>query len=369
MSLGPVRRIELCGVRCDVRTDHGEFARYLAAHFPHGQHAPQGAADLSVDVRWCESAPSALTPEALFPGWPVETRIDRHVYLGPRHLLWLRVDDAPQIAIACAREGRTRRFEVRYHFTLGARGWREKAKRALAGSRIQRLRHARFSTLVYYAVYYPVWWHLEAAAAAHPLHAAAVAFGDRALVLAGLPGGGKSSLALGLLGTNGGELLSDNVILHSGTQVQGCFEPLLLDARTRALVTGAGQLAPLGRRHMWDREAFHVTHRVGAVVPARILLLGRGHETRLEPLDPRLCARLLLAVNEAAKEVRRYHVLAAILGMAETDALAGVAERAAQLERLCATVPCHRLVVREGAPSEALALLTEPTPAAREAVR
>ena len=368
MSLGPARRVELCGVHCDVRTDHDEFRQYLADHFPDA--APSdAAADITVDVRWSDGRPAARTPAALFPGWPVETRIDRHVWMGPRHLLWLRVDDAPEIALACERDGRRRRFEVRYHFALGAPGWRGSVKRALASRQVARLRHARFSTLAYYSVYYPVWWHLEAARAAHPLHAAGVVVGGRALVLAGLPGAGKSSLVLGLLAGGGAELMSDNVVLHDGEQVFGCFEPLLLDAAARAAAGSAAGLAPLGRRHVWGRDAFHVPHRVGGVAPGRIAFLARGAQTRIEPLDPAACARALLAIDVAAKEVRRYHVFAAIMGMGEPDGLLGVAERAARLERLCASVPCDRLVVRDGASAEGLAALAKLTAPVREAVR
>ena len=369
MSFGPARRVELCGVRCDVRTDHDEFGQYLTDHFPDAGAASDGAADIAVDVRWSEGRPAARTPGALFRGWPVETRIDRHVYLGPRHVLWLRIDDAPEIALACEREAHRRRYEVRYDFSPGAAGWRGAVKRTLAHRQLKRLRRARFSTLTYYAVYYPVWWHLEAARAAHPLHAAGVVLGERAIVLAGLPGVGKSSLVLGLLGTTGAELLSDNVILHDGEHVFGCFEPLLLDAAARSALGGALDLVPLGRRHVWNRDAYHVAHRANGVVAGHVVLLARGARTRLEPLDPAACARLLLAVDVAAKEVRRYHVFAAILGMAEPDGLAGAAERAARLQKLCASVPCHRLVVREGAPHEALALLAELSPTVREAAQ
>jgi len=96
-------------------------------------------------------------------------------------------------------------------------------------------------------------------------------------------------------------------------------------------------------------------------------VLARGRETRLERLAPRECARLLAAVNEAAKEVRRYHVLAALLGLLERDALAHVEARVADLDRLLARVPCYWLTVREGVPAEATALLRELAGRAKEA--
>jgi hypothetical protein len=354
----PPRRIDLCGVTVDVETDHEPFARYLAAQFP-APAAPGGAADVTVRVRWTESGRAELTPAAVFPGWVAETRIDRHLWVAPGRLLNLRVDDAPQIAIAsdAGAPGAPRRFELRFHFSLGGAGWRGAAKRALRWRRLPALRRGRLSTLTYYAVYYPAWWHLEARGAAHPLHAAGVALGGRGLLLAGLPGCGKSTLATAFLGAPDAELLADNLVLYDGTQLHGCFEPLLLDAATRAGLAARVPLEPVGRRHQYARDAFHAPHRTGGVPLAAAVILARGRATRLEPLASGDCARMLLAVNEAAKEVRRYHILAATLSLVEREALGHAEQRLADLERLLAGVPCWWLEVRDGAPAEAVDVL------------
>jgi hypothetical protein len=361
----PAQRIALAGVTVEVETEHDDFAHYLAAQFP-DRLAASGAPDVAVRVRWTDGPAATLTPAEVFPSWPAETRLDRHVWTAPGRLLCLQCDDAPQIAIASA-PGAPRRFELRFHFTLGATGWRETAKRALRWRRVARLRRNWLSTLTYYAVYYPAWWHLEARGAAHPLHAAGVALDGHGLLLAGLPGSGKSTLATSFLGTPGAELLSDNVLLHDTRRLLGCFEPLLLDATTRAALPAGIPLTPVGRRHQYERDAFFVPHRVSGVPLGAAVVLARGRETRLERLAPRECARLVLAVNEAAKEVRRYHVLAAILGLLERDALVHVEERIADLDRLLAGVPCYGLTVREGAPAEATALLRDLAAGAREA--
>src|SRR5439155_936388 len=81
-------------------------------------------------------------------------------------------------------------------------------KRAVYRRKLPALRRSRLSTLTYYAVYYPVWWQLESRGAGHPLHAAGVAIGGRALVLAGLPGAGKSTLATSLLAVPGADVLA-----------------------------------------------------------------------------------------------------------------------------------------------------------------
>src|SRR6184192_3297883 len=194
----------------DVETDHADLARYLRGHFGHVQapDATSATADVSVRVRWTEGPRETARPETVFPDWPVDTMIDRHVYVGPNRVVWLRVDDVPALALASEHAGPTRRFDLRFHFSLGSQGWRERLKRAVYRQKVSALRRSRLSTLTYYAVYYPVWWHLESRAAGHPLHAAGVAIDGRALVLAGLPGAGKSTLATSLLAVPGAELLA-----------------------------------------------------------------------------------------------------------------------------------------------------------------
>lgn len=361
-------RIDLCGVRVDVETDHPDFAQYLEAQFP-GDAADDALRppDLSVRVRWSEGPEPKLTPHAVFPGWQAETRIDRHVWMAPGRLLCLRVDDAPQIAIASDATCAPRRLELRFHFTLGRRGWREIVTRALAWRRLAALRHHRLSTLAYYAVYYPAWWHLEAQGKAHPLHAAGVALGGRGLLLGGLPGCGKSTLATSLLGTPDAELLSDNIVLHDATRIYGCFEPLLLDADTRAWLSATVHLTPLGRTHQYRRDAFHLPHRADGVPIGAAVVLARGRETRLLRIPSGDCARMLLAINESAKEVRRYHILSAQLALVERNALGYQEQRLAHLDRLLANVPCYWMEVREGAPAEAVAALRELLAPAREA--
>lgn len=286
-------------------------------------------------------------------------RVDRHIEMGPGRLVWTRVDDAPQIAVATEHADGIRRFELRYLFTLGGGGWRERLKRVARARRLPTLRRGRFSTLTYYSVYYPVWWHLESRGAAHPLHAAGVALHGQGVLLAGLAGAGKSTITANFLGVPGAELLSDNVVLHDETRLFGCFEPLLLDASARAALGAGHGLTPLGRRHVFARDAFMAPHRTDGVPLAAAVLLARGSGTRLVRLGARDLARMLLAINEAAKEVRRYHVFAAILGLVEPTGLAQVAERAARLERLLARVPCYRLEMREANPAEAVAMVSE----------
>jgi hypothetical protein len=348
LTLVQGRRIELCGVSVEVETDHAEFAAYLGGQF--AASATDAPPDVAVRVRWTDGPRPALVPDAVFPGWPAETRVDRHVWLGPGTVLCLRQDDAPQIAVA-SRPGPPRRLELR--FLLARRGRLAGGRRRLLRwRRLPALRRGRLSTLTT-AVYYPVWWHLEARGLAHPLHAAAVALDGRALLFGGLPGCGKSTLATSFPGAPGAELLSDNVVLHDGAEVHGCFEPILLDAATRGWLAERVPLTPIGRRHQYARDAYHLPHRTGGVPLAAAVVVARGRATRLTRLASGECARLLLAANEAARRCALPRARGA--PGSRSAALAAVEQRIVDLDRLLAGVPCYWLEAREGAPAEAVA--------------
>jgi hypothetical protein len=122
-SVSPLR-IEFCGVTVDVETDHAPFAEYVAGQFP-GHRTP--TADLAVRLRWTEGPRPALAPAAVFPDWPVETRIDRNVYAAPGRVVCLSVDDEPRLAFATAFGGPVRRFELRFHFLAAQLGMVERA--------------------------------------------------------------------------------------------------------------------------------------------------------------------------------------------------------------------------------------------------
>src|SRR5439155_451496 len=81
------------GVTVEVETEHDDLARSLAAQFPDGA-AARGTPDTTVRVRWTEGPRPTLTPEAVFPGWPADVLVHRHVWTAPGRLLCLQCDDA-----------------------------------------------------------------------------------------------------------------------------------------------------------------------------------------------------------------------------------------------------------------------------------
>jgi len=78
--------------------------------------------------------------------------------------------------------------------------------------------------LTYHLVYYPLFWFLETFKTIYSLHASALSYQNKGLIICGLEGVGKTSLALKFLQEEGSKFLSDNLVFFNNRQVYPCFE-------------------------------------------------------------------------------------------------------------------------------------------------
>ena len=81
-----------------------------------------------------------------------------------------------------------------------------------------------FFTITYPALYYPLFWYLEYFRDTHLLHASAVDCNGQGVVICGLEGIGKTSLALSLLEDKNCRFLSDNLVFYDREKVYPCHE-------------------------------------------------------------------------------------------------------------------------------------------------
>ena len=224
----------------------------------------QGGFSVRAHLQWVEGPAPRSLPEA-FGTSEWDRRPDRDLYISGDTAYWLRIDDFPDLQLALRWDGST--FEVlgRYYFTLARSRGMDKFQRLRFARDLPRLRARRFSTLLYYLVYHPILWLLSRERGWHALHGGAVADEGRALVLAGMPGCGKSTLAVTMLGRPGWSMLSDNIVLYNAYRVLALPEVLLLDARSRERA-GAGMagLTATGERRVFERAMHSVRRNAGS---------------------------------------------------------------------------------------------------------
>ena len=81
-----------------------------------------------------------------------------------------------------------------------------------------------FFAFTYPILYYPVFWYLEYFLSRHILHASAIEFDNKSIVVCGLEGIGKTSLALLFLEKQESCLLSDNLVFYDKKKIYPCYE-------------------------------------------------------------------------------------------------------------------------------------------------
>jgi hypothetical protein len=209
------------------------------------------------DVSWCRGV----------PGMPELT-------------IGVRASDPPQIVLDFARSPLRRLY-----------------KRVVVGVRP----HDLLESLVSYAVLYPGLLASERRGR-HPLHASAVVKDGRAIVLLGLPGAGKSTVAAALR-ASGFALLSDNLVTVGPEGIWPVPEPVKLDARSREL---AGAHDSAGLAATYGRSAERLDVPSGPFQVAALVNLLAGDATVLAEVDDMTPERLR-DLNQLALELHAYY--------------------------------------------------------------
>jgi hypothetical protein len=200
---------------------------------------------------------------------------------------------------------------------------RNQIKKTWYRSSLSAFRQQRFSTILYYMIYYPVFWALQRQGLCL-LHAGAVDLAGTGIVFCGFPGCGKSTLSLGLLAVPGARLLSDNIIFYDREKVFSCPEPVLADERSLKLVANASSLLrSLGWQHGYGRSWHHVDsgRLVEQTVPRLFFFVGLGQKTAVRRLSREEACQRCDSANLIAKEIRRYLVYRSVLGLLNTASL------------------------------------------------
>jgi len=294
-------------------------------------------------LRWHEGQPPRERA-ATFSHLSGMERVDRDLYVAPGNLHWFRVDDFRDLYLRVHWQDEQLTVEGDFYHRLAKDQRRDRAKRLLYRNRLPNLRSRRFTTLLYYLVYYPCWSWLELTQGLHPIHAAGVSTDTGVILLGGASGVGKSTLAVALASLPRARLLSDSFVLHNGSDVFAVREPILLDAWSRRWLGVQGdELQPIDWRYCLNRGGYQLPpHRLVAGGRARLLLLPRRSPgTYVKRISSEEAHQRLSAVDIIINDLRRYWVFAAIVEHLVPRGL--VVQRETQLAELTAQVPCYEI--------------------------
>lgn len=306
-----------------------------------------GQAEIEACLEWVEGTAPKLQYETIAPH---KVRPDRDIEIGGGEITWSRIDDFVDLHLRFFLERNCLRLQGRHFFSLSRSPLRNRIQKTWYWRRLPRLREGRFSTILYYMVYYPTFWWLERQGI-YPLHAAAVDLAGTGVILCGLPGCGKSTLSLGLLSLPETRLVSDNIIFVDGENAYRCPEPLLVDDRSLELGgKAASLLRPLGRRHAFNRAWCHVApKRLANQTKARLFFFVRlGQQGGLRLISKQEAYQHFVTANLIAKEMRRYVVFRSVLGLGGVDGSPKEAGSTQTVQTLLNHCQCYELTVGWG---------------------
>ncbi len=301
----------LHGVRVNLRCDSAEVESYVRAHLGPEAGAAHEAPDLDLALEWRWGAPGPASPAS------GGERIGRHLREREGRLLWSRVPGFEGLSLEAGRRGST--MEVTAACRYAPRDPLARLRYLNAARRARKTNRTLFR-LLYFALYFPMAWHLETRRGWELLHASAVERRGRGLVLAGHGGSGKSTLALSMLADPEVRLVSDNLILHDGSRIYGLPEPVRLDPSSLEAIHACGvRPEPTALpRAAHPKPTFRVDPSRSAPEgeASAIILLRFAPGSSLRRMGSEETAAHLVAARDLVREVEGYRAVAAFLSLA-----------------------------------------------------
>ena len=172
----------------------------------------------------------------------------------------------------------------------------------------------KFIGLLYYIIFIPFFYYLERFRNLFLLHASAIKYHEKGVILSGLGGIGKSTFSLGTLLLKGCTFISDNLIFYDYQNIYSCPEPIALDTRSIDILKDVTNLLiPKRFEFTHGRMLYKIKQEAisSEAIPKYLFWLQCGNENKILPLDKDTCIRHLSNINLLAKEVREYYILAA----------------------------------------------------------
>ena len=327
-------RLSLHGVDLTLDTEREDFIAFARRFLPFQLQAPGSVGSdrtpIRVSLSWNGSLPAVDLD-----------RLGRWVWAGQRRVRLAAVRFLPGLQMDVVWEEDGLRVSAAYRCPSRRSRWLTQLAR--------RERARLYVTLIYYLIYFPWAWWMELERGWSLQHAAGLVWGEDGILLAGLPGCGKSAVVWAALHRAGWRFLSDNLLFVHRRRMWACPEPIHLDRRARELGGGLPPgMSPTGMPFSHGRENFTLdAHRLAATAPVRaVVLLGRGRTSGLRRLGVGEAWRRIWVGDLLAQEWLAYRECSAALYHV-IPAIGDPGRRWRNLQEL-ADLPCYEVTLEEG---------------------
>ena len=203
----------------------------------------------------------------------------------------------------------------------------------------------------YFLFYYPFFWFLENFKGIHPLHASCVDTPKGGIIIAGLPGSGKSVTSLALWSKHGGnKLISDNIVLYDRESVYACPEPIRLHDEGKKLIDDNR----ICRIDAVDKDACKGFYKINEgrkdkCKPVLFLLVGLSDEYNIEEMSPDSAAGMVFNQSLQGAEILNYFEYASLLNFLKPEKNL-FKERIGALGNLFGNLKCFSFTISRNKP-------------------
>jgi len=203
----------------------------------------------------------------------------------------------------------------------------------------------------YFLFYYPFFWFLENFKGIYPLHASCVDTPKGGIIIAGLPGSGKSVTSLALWSKYGeNKLISDNIVLYDRENVYACPEPIRLHDEGKEMIDDDR----LARIDIMSKDACKGFYKIDKgrkdkCKPVLFLLAGLSDGYNIEGMSPDSAAGMVFNQSLQGAELLNYFEYASLLNFLKPDKNL-FKERMEALTPLFKNMKCFSFVISRNKP-------------------
>lgn len=328
------------GVSLNLHTDYGELAEYMTALVPGMVCDPSPAPELEVYAHWLEGPTDRKN---YFPDANQLNGMGRRMEMGPDELLWLDTHRDKDMQLRFRRRGDVTVFDVAYCYQPSQGKLRK----------YPNFRQKKFFDLARYLIHFPFSWYLERTRGFTLVHAAAVADeNNRAILIAGPGGAGKTTSSMAVIARTGMQLLTENMLLTDGNHIYPVLEPIRLKDDSLSLLGDnlhglAAMEMPGGLK---DKKMFWLpgTRNLQPATPIALFLPQFSQHSFVDPLSAGIASEQIRAANRLTLEINNYYWYTGALDMLWPAP--GNSQRQLQaIDNLTDNTPCYSLGIDRSA--------------------
>ena len=203
-----------------------------------------------------------------------------------------------------------------------------------------------FFNITYSCVYYPLIWYLEYFKDIYVLHASAINVCSNGIIICGLEGIGKTSLALSLLKENNAKFLSDNLIFYNKKNVFSCYELVRINKGEKNCLwkNNFKQINELQmRKDLYMAKDNIISNKI---IPKIVIFPEFSSEFSIEKLSMEKAVNRAMISTFLPGELNRYFEYKAFYGLLDLDINMWKNQYKVLLE-LFSTLDCYKIKMRK----------------------